>query len=103
MDVLITYDVATLSKAGERRLARIAAACERFGVRAQYSVFECRLSQASYEAFVGELMDLMDASEDSINIYRFDRSIIDSRTSLGQRKSTLGTPWIIKSPSPDVK
>lgn len=37
MDVLVTYDITTIDRAGERRLARVAAVCERFGERVQYS------------------------------------------------------------------
>lgn len=100
MDVLVTYDISTLDQVGERRLARVAAVCERFGVRVQYSVFECRLSAASLQAMVGELLDTMHDTEDSIHIYRFDRPIPEVRSSLGRkRSSTVGRPWIVR-PSP---
>lgn len=100
MDVLVTYDVSTLTREGERRLTRIAAVCERYGVRVQYSVFECRLSPVAFEEFAGELMDQMKTTEDSINIYRFDRLIADSRTCLGRQPGQLGQPWIIRSAPP---
>ena len=41
MRLLITYDVATRDAAGEKRLRRVARACEDYGVRVQKSVFEC--------------------------------------------------------------
>lgn len=97
MDILVTYDVATITPEGERRLAQVAAVCERFGVRAQYSVFECRLSPTSLQRFAGELMDVMDASEDSIHIYRFDRPIPEVRWSLGRERRSLAEPWVIDS------
>lgn len=102
MDVLVTYDVATLTREGERRLARIAAVCERYGVRVQYSVFECRLSPASFQHFMGELMDVMEPREDSINLYLFDRSIAEARTSLGKPKKQVKLSWIIKSEPRDT-
>lgn len=96
MDVLVTYDIATLDREGERRLARVAGICERFGIRAQYSVFECRLSQASLQALIGELLDAIDPNVDSINVYRFDRPIAEMRSSIGRTKNArLGTPWIV--------
>jgi CRISPR-associated protein Cas2 len=95
MDVLVTYDIATINAAGERRLARVAAVCERYGVRAQYSVFECRLSPASLQTLIGELLDVMKPDEDSINIYRLERPMPEVRQSLGVRKSTLGQHWIL--------
>ncbi len=95
MDVLVAYDIATLDREGERRLSRIAAICERFGVRAQYSVFECRLSPAALEGLIGELLEVMDHDEDSIRIYRFDRPIPEVCLALGRRKRpSLGSPWI---------
>lgn len=102
MDVLVTYDVATLTREGERRLARIAAVCERYGVRVQYSVFECRLSAASFQHFMGELNDVMDPREDSIILYLFDRSIVEARTSLGKAKEQVKLSWIIKAEPRDA-
>ena len=78
-----------------RRLARVAAIGERYGVRAQYSVFECRLSPASLQTLVGELLDVMKSDEDSINIYRLERPMPEVRQSLGVRKPTLGQHWIL--------
>ena len=95
MDVLVTYDIATMNAAGERRLARIAAVCERYGVRAQYSVFECRLSPASLQTLIGELLDVIKSDEDSINIYRLERPMPEVRQSFGIRKPSLGQPWIM--------
>jgi len=104
MDVLVTYDIGTPDRAGERRLARVAGICERFGVRAQYSVFECRLSPAALQGMVGELHDVLDPDEDSINIYRFDRPIPEVRSTLGHRKSApLGTPWVITADHPNYQ
>ena len=40
MLVVITYDVNTMTVAGEKRLRRVAKLCERYGVRVQNSVFE---------------------------------------------------------------
>lgn len=96
MDVLVAYDIATLDSEGKRRLARVAAVCERFGIRSQYSVFECRLSDTALQAFVGELLDVIDPTEDSIHVYRFDRPIPEVRTSLGRVGGpVLGGPWIV--------
>lgn len=95
MDVLVTYDIGTLDRDGERRLVRVASICERFGVRAQYSVFECRLSPAAFQVLMAELGDVIDHGVDSINIYRFDRPIPEVRSTLGHRKSSnLGHAWV---------
>ncbi|MFO7281722.1 MAG: CRISPR-associated endonuclease Cas2 [Thermoanaerobacterales bacterium] len=96
MDVLVTYDVSTTSPAGERRLARVAAVCERYGTRVQYSVFECRLTSTALERLVGELLDEIDPEVDSVRIYRFPGDLTASCTTLGRpRDRALGDPWII--------
>ena len=98
MDLLVVYDVATLDYEGQRRLSRVAAVCERYGVRVQYSVFECRLAPADVERLVDELLEVIDPVEDSILLYRFDRPIRDVRRRLGRAPlADVESPWIIGS------
>ena len=54
----MTYDINTVSDGGERRLARVAAVCERFGTRVQFSVFECRLSDTAVQRLMTELLEV---------------------------------------------
>jgi CRISPR-associated protein Cas2 len=84
MDVLLTYDIETTTRAGARRLARVAKVCEGFGVRVQFSVFECRLSAASLVRLTGQLTEIIDNETDSVHLYRFDGPLADARTSLGR-------------------
>lgn len=103
MDVLVTYDIATLDGKGARRLSRVAAICERYGTRVQYSVFECQLDPALLERFKGELMDTIDPEEDAIDVYRLDRSFDETRTSLGRsRAARPAGAWIVRS-DPDLR
>jgi CRISPR-associated protein Cas2 len=96
MDVLVTYDIETSTTAGERRLLRVAKICEGFGVRAQYSVFECRLSEVALARLVGQLKNEIEPRTDSVNLYRFAGTIPGSRLSLGKIKGhQLGEPWIL--------
>lgn len=96
MDVVVTYDIETVTLEGQRRLARVAKVCESFGVRVQYSVFECRLSHAALELLVTRLLDEIDTKVDSVNIYRFDGALADHRLSLGRRHlREPGDPWIV--------
>jgi hypothetical protein len=46
---------------------------------------------------MGKLMDVLEPKEDSINVYRFDRTIEESRTSLGRAKEAVKLSWIIKA------
>ncbi|MFQ5569371.1 MAG: CRISPR-associated endonuclease Cas2 [Rhodothermales bacterium] len=70
-DLLVAYDVNTATKAGERRLRRVAKICEGFGQRVQYSIFECRVSEAQLEEMEHRLLEAMNKDKDSIRIYRF--------------------------------
>uniref|UniRef100_A0A7C4CE44 CRISPR-associated endoribonuclease Cas2 n=1 Tax=candidate division WOR-3 bacterium TaxID=2052148 RepID=A0A7C4CE44_UNCW3 len=69
MLVLVTYDVNTLSKQGQRRLRQVAAACEDFGQRVQKSVFECLLDPAQWADLRGRLTSIIKDDEDSLRFY----------------------------------
>lgn len=70
MDVLVTYDVNTETKAGRRRLRHVATACKDYGQRVQFSVFECRVNDAQFESLRARLLGIIDEKEDSLRIYR---------------------------------
>jgi CRISPR-associated protein Cas2 len=70
MDVLVTYDVSTETRAGRRRLRRVAKACEGYGQRVQKSVFECALTEVQFERLVQRLVGLIEPAEDSLRVYR---------------------------------
>ena len=56
MLILVTYDVSTVQKAGQRRLRRVAQACEDYGVRVQKSVFECQVGQTEWASLRDRLL-----------------------------------------------
>jgi CRISPR-associated protein Cas2 len=70
MEVLVTYDVATDTAAGRRRLRRVAKVCEGHGQRVQKSVFECILNAAELEQLKHRLRHQVNLEEDSLRIYR---------------------------------
>ena len=69
MLVLITYDVSTINKVGQRRLAHIAKACLDYGQRVQNSVFECLVDPAQWTALRTRLLHLYKPEEDSLRFY----------------------------------
>lgn len=69
MLVLITYDVSTETSGGKKRLRRISKACQDFGQRVQYSVFECDIDPAKWAELRARLVDLMDPEHDSLRFY----------------------------------
>ena len=70
MDILVTYDVATDTPEGQRRLRKVAQVCQSFGQRVQKSVFECSVSEMDRERLLQRLLDVIDKEEDSLRIYR---------------------------------
>lgn len=70
MNVLVTYDVNTETKAGRRRLFKVAQTCKNFGQRVQYSVFECRVDAAQYEDLTAKLKKIINPASDSLRIYK---------------------------------
>jgi len=74
MYVLITYDVATTSAAGRRRLRRVAKHCLDFGQRVQNSVFECDLDPAQLTMLRSRLLATIEEEEDSLRIYNLGKN-----------------------------
>lgn len=95
MDVVVTYDIRTADLAGQRRLARVAAVCERYGSRVQYSVFECRLDDVLLQKLISELLEEIDRQVDSVNIYRLGMAFENARESIGRRGMSWSDPWIL--------
>ncbi|WP_251263100.1 CRISPR-associated endonuclease Cas2, partial [Enterobacter hormaechei] len=69
MDILVTYDVETQEKSGQRRLRKVATICQNYGQRVQKSVFECRVTQSQLEDMEHQLLKVIDKERDSLRIY----------------------------------
>lgn len=69
MMVLITYDVDTTTKAGQKRLRKVAKACVDYGQRVQNSVFECNISEAQLVQLKSILESYINDTTDSIHVY----------------------------------
>jgi CRISPR-associated protein Cas2 len=62
---LIAYDITD-----PKRLHKIAKVCEDYGMRVQYSVFECRLEADAFDRFWTELKAEMDPTHDRLVAYK---------------------------------
>lgn len=69
MLILITYDVDTTTKSGEKRLRKVAKACINYGQRVQNSVFECMLTEAQFVGLKAILLSIINDTTDSIRFY----------------------------------
>lgn len=65
MLILVAYDIAD-----PKRLHQVAKVCEDWGLRVQYSVFECRLEANSFARFWAELNAVIHPKLDRIVAYK---------------------------------
>ena len=87
MQVLITYDVETVSPAGKRRLRQVAKVCVDYGQRVQNSVFELNIYPADLVEIKNKLRKIIDPEKDSIRIYDLGKNWERRVESLGKDDS----------------
>jgi CRISPR-associated protein Cas2 len=96
MRLLITYDVSTETKAGRRRLRRIAKACLDYGQRVQFSVFECKLEKTDWVILKARLLKEFDEKEDSLRFYNLCEEDYGKAEHFGRKKvADLDDPLIV--------
>ena len=70
MNILVTYDIAdTESKAGARRLRKVAIVCKDYGQRVQFSVFEIEVDPAQWAKLKARLEAIIRPEFDSLRYY----------------------------------
>ncbi|MBN4055502.1 CRISPR-associated endonuclease Cas2 [bacterium AH-315-K03] len=74
MMVLVTYDVSMEDAGGARRLRRIAKTCLDYGVRVQYSIFECDVAPDQWVMLKQALLDIYHAETDSLRFYKLGKN-----------------------------
>ena len=69
MLVLVSYDVAVTTPGGAKRLRHVAKACQNYGQRVQFSVFECVVEPAQWVGLKAQLEHIIDVDRDSLRYY----------------------------------
>lgn len=69
MLVIVSYDVRTSDTGGQRRLRHVAKTCLDYGLRVQYSVFECIVDPAQWAVLKQKLINIIDKEKDSLRFY----------------------------------
>lgn len=69
MMVLVSYDVATTSDGGKKRLRKVAKECQNYGQRVQNSVFEIDVDYGTFLIVKDKLLKIIDEDHDSIRFY----------------------------------
>lgn len=83
MELLLTYDVSTITSEGKRRLRRVAKCCEGYGLRVQKSVFEIVCMDSDLLTLLDQIQRIIDHTEDSIRIYRVPKGSFTTVRTLG--------------------
>ena len=87
MMVIISYDVATSSDGGKKRLRKVAKACQNHAQRVQNSVFEADLYYSTFLKLKAELLKLIDEDEDSLRFYYLGNNWKRKVEHVGAKKS----------------
>jgi CRISPR-associated protein Cas2 len=85
---LVSYDICQ-----PKRLRRVARALEGFGVRLQYSVFECALDAMRLAKLKAELQDLVKHDEDQVLFVSLGPSAGDASLVI----EAMGLPYEVRS------
>ncbi|MGC4989958.1 CRISPR-associated endonuclease Cas2 [Nocardia salmonicida] len=96
MEILITYDVETVTPAGAARLRKVARICEGYGHRVQKSVFEVTCTPTTRLQLLAALGRSIDPHRDSIRVYHLDRGSFGAAQHLG---AAIAVPTIVHSSS----
>ncbi len=86
MRLLITYDVDTTDKPGRKRLRKIAQACEDYGQRVQFSVFEVDVTAERWIFLRSRILQIIDSTRDSVRIYPLDEDTFRRVEHMGTKK-----------------
>ncbi len=79
MIYFVSYDVAN-----PKRLRHVAKTLENFGIRIQFSFFECEMESLQIEELKKSLLNILDLEEDSLLIYPLCQDCAAKTFSLGQ-------------------
>ncbi len=88
---LVAYDITDA-----RRLRKVAKICENYGIRIEYSVFECDLDEKQFASFWLQLRKSIDEKMDRLITYRICSSCVGGIESFGvARRSARVLLYII--------
>nr|WP_275984122.1 CRISPR-associated endonuclease Cas2 [Paenibacillus hamazuiensis] len=85
--VLVTYDVSTVSSAGQKRLRQVSKICLSYGQRVQNSVFECVVDATQYAILKLKLLDIIDQDQDSLRFYQLGNNYKNKVEHIGVKQS----------------
>ena len=67
---ILAYDVSTETRAGRKRLRKMAKICENYGQRVQKSVFEFQIEEKQFLRLKKEVLKLINKDKDAVRVYK---------------------------------
>lgn len=89
MYILVTYDINTTGKGGQKRLRDVAKICLNYGQRVQNSVFECKVNEAQFRTMKHQLGKTIDSTRDSLRFYRLGKNYKKTVEILGKNETYI--------------
>lgn len=90
MVYFVSYDITV-----PKRLAKIAKILSNFGLRVQYSFFECEMEKQKMELLKTQILENMDLEEDSLRIYPLCEDCLKKTSSIGNGNIFIPTNFQI--------
>lgn len=78
MIYFVSYDISET-----KRLSKVAKRLENFGIRVQFSFFECEMDKSQMDELKSALLELINLKEDSLVIYPLCQDCINKTSTLG--------------------
>lgn len=91
MYVIGVYDICTIDKQGQARLAKIMKVFRKYLHHIQKSVFEGDLSEAKYNSLMLEAKRIININEDYLILYKIDNKKNCKRECLGKDNERINT------------
>ncbi len=79
MIYFISYDISN-----QKRLHKVAKTLENFGIRIQFSFFECEMESSQLAILKSDLLEIIDRKNDSLRIYPLCRDCAQKTFSIGK-------------------
>jgi CRISPR-associated protein Cas2 len=87
---IVSYDIPN-----DRRRAKVAKILEGYGRRAQYSVFECEITDDQRDRLEHALQRTIDAEEDDVRLYPMNRADLTRVRLLGRAELYRARGWYV--------
>ena len=98
--MLITYDISLQDPEGASRLRRVAQYCLDYGVRVQYSVFECDIAPDQWVKLKAKLLATYNPATDSLRFYHLGSKWRRKVEHHGAKPSSYKSPTCGTHPNP---